>query len=104
VGPCQSVPSFSDDFSNPTSGWPISEDSIIKIGYLNGEYQIFVKQANYIVRAGNNYQAADFQVELDVRDAASFDGSAGMYFGSTNVGFYDYEIAYGQFALFAMIS
>jgi hypothetical protein len=98
--PTPTPPTFSDDFSNPSSGWPVNEDSISKVGYLGGEYQILVKQGNYIVRAGNNYQASDFQVELDARDAGSVDGSVGMYFGSvTNVGFYDFEVAYGQFDL-----
>jgi hypothetical protein len=98
--PTPTPPTFSDDFSNPSSGWPVNEDSISKVGYLGGEYQILVKQGNYIVQAGNNYQAGDFQVELDARDAASVDGGIGMYFGSVpNVGFYDFEVGYGQFLL-----
>jgi hypothetical protein len=98
--PTATPPTSSDDFSNPNSGWPVVEDSTSKIGYLNGEYQIFIKSANIVLRVGYDNPIADFQVELDARDAASIDGSNGIYFGSTNAGFYDFEVGYGQFALF----
>jgi hypothetical protein len=91
--------SFSDDFSNPNSGWPVAEDSIAKVGYLNGEYQILLKQNGYIDRAGPGVQEADFQVEADARAAASTQGTAGLYFGAVNnVGFYDFEVGFGAFS------
>jgi hypothetical protein len=91
---------FTDDFSNPSSGWPVTDDSVATTGYLNGEYQILIKQMNFIVRAGHSYQASDFQVQVDARDASNTNGSVGLYFGSvTNVGYYDFEVAFGQFYL-----
>lgn len=34
---------FSDDFSNPASGWDTGEDIYYRAGYSSGEYEIFIK-------------------------------------------------------------
>lgn len=94
-------PTFSDNFCNSNSGWPSGSDSFSTVGYLPCEYQIVVLQANYLIRIGHSYQAADFQAEVDAHAATGAAGSVGMYFGSvTNVGFYDFEVTNNQFALF----
>ena len=35
---------FSDDFSDPTSGWSIDEDSPVRSGYQNDEYEIAINE------------------------------------------------------------
>jgi hypothetical protein len=91
---------FNDDFSDPNSGWVVTENDVAKVGYVSGEYQIFLKKDGYVEQVGHNYQASDLQAEVDVRDAGSTDGSSGLYFGYVlNVGFYDFEVAYGQYIL-----
>jgi PKD repeat protein len=41
TGAC--LPTYFDDFSNPNSGWPQSDNTDARLGYLNGEYQILQK-------------------------------------------------------------
>jgi hypothetical protein len=101
ASPTPNGPFFSDNFSDPTSGWLIDNTTDHTIGYLGGEYQILVKNPGFIVKAGHNLYATDFQVNLDARDASIIDGSNGIYFGAINsVGFYDFEVGYGQFVLY----
>ena len=42
------ITSFTDDFSDPSSGWPISENAEFKYGYKDGKYVIILKKANLI--------------------------------------------------------
>ena len=38
--PGQSCPAYyTDNFSDPASGWPVSEDSRRKYAYIDGQYQ-----------------------------------------------------------------
>lgn len=62
---------YSDTFSSPQSGWPANEDSISKVGYLDGEYQVLVKQSNYSVGATPGIVGSDFSMEVDARPAAT---------------------------------
>lgn len=39
---------YFDDFSNPDSGWPISEDDRVHTEYLNDEYRMLTKVAGYL--------------------------------------------------------
>ncbi|MCL4459851.1 MAG: hypothetical protein M1136_05760 [Chloroflexi bacterium] len=90
---------FSDDFSNPGGGWPSGDDAVTSVGYVDGEYRILVKQANYVVRAGHSLSTADFRAEVDARAVASTNGTYGLYFGSGDAGFYLYEVYNGQYRL-----
>jgi hypothetical protein len=76
-------PSFFDDFSNPSSGWPIGEDNYVRAEYLNGEYRILSKNGNYIYLfrspACSHY---DYVVEADVHWDRIGD-SYGLLFGIT---------------------
>ena len=72
---------FFDDFSNPESGWPIFEDEDVLYEYLNGEYRILVKNAEWWAAASPDYQAADYIVTVDVRRAGDVWGKYGIIFG-----------------------
>src|SRR5438094_494854 len=86
-----SVPNLSppfafDDFSDPTSGWPIGPvtdkagATIATRGYVGGTYQVLFQQGGYLIRSGHNYLVGDFQAEEDVYPQASTGGTIGFYF------------------------
>ena len=98
----KNLSTFSDDFSDPNSGWPVVGDAVGSVRYIGGEYGILFKQANYFYRAGHNLLAGDFQVDVDTRALTlGLDGANGLYFISDNSGFYAYQIRpnSGDFAL-----
>jgi hypothetical protein len=107
-------PLFSDDFSNPASGWPTTPQTdpsgrvIATRGYVGGTYQILFSQDaslfqlyGFYVPAQHGLLAGDFQVEADVwPQSSNTDGTIGVYFdnGSTT-GFYDFEVGLGGYYL-----
>ena len=95
--PC--LPVYSDDFSNPASGWPIGDSSTRSMGYLNGEYRILVKPADYISWTWGDFGASDYRLEVDGRAAGHSDGAVSLAFGGTAEGFYLFEVSQGHFAL-----
>ena len=88
------VPNFSDDFSNPASGWPVGTDSNMSLQYLNGEYQMQQFSPNGWVGAVPGYAQSDYTVTVDVRNATNVYGSAGILFGLSDdwTQFYTFEI------------
>lgn len=70
-----------DDFSNPNSGWDISDTPESTYGYVNGEYQILVKQPEigYMV-ARELAMPADYRMEISARLATTTIGSYGVLF------------------------
>jgi hypothetical protein len=85
---------FFDDFSNPESGWPISEDEIGMSGYTNGEYQVKFNEAGWRYFARPGVQATDFIVEVDVRKVSDGYGTYGILVGISDdwSEFYSFEI------------
>jgi len=83
---------FTDDFSNPGSGWPTNDDAVATGGYLNGEYRITFKQANWIVRSSPSLSGGDFSAGVDVRTLTPDpNNSYGLYFGQTAAGYYMFQ-------------
>lgn len=77
--PCQRL--YFDDFSNPSSGWPIINNASSLLEYNNGEYRILVRntQSGYGVRP--DFQAANYSVSVDMRNPGNLNGSYGIAFG-----------------------
>jgi uncharacterized repeat protein (TIGR01451 family) len=92
-------PSFFDNFSNPGTGWPIANDEIATLGYMNGEYQVLVKPAGWVVFAYHDYGVSEYKLEVDTRAASHVNGGTGLIFGLSNNGFYLFEISDGWFSL-----
>lgn len=74
---------YFDDFSDPTSGWAIGENEVYIYRYLDGEYQIYLKQRDTgrgitpdLVMPG------DYRVEVEARKLSAGDGSYGLIFGT----------------------
>jgi len=73
---------YTDDFSNPDSGWPDSDDGNIRFAYTNGEYEILIRVYDETAIATPGVKVTDFIAEVDVRVFDPFGtGSQGFLFG-----------------------
>jgi hypothetical protein len=61
-------PLFADDFSDSTSGWPVSDDGNRSYEYLNNEYRILVRNTGWWVGARPGFTASDYILTVDVRN------------------------------------
>ncbi len=77
--PCS--PLYSDDFSNPASGWPIADTGNVRYEYLNGEYRLLVRSKNYGAGVRPGLQVSDYAVDVDVRNQNNVSGSYGIVIG-----------------------
>lgn len=89
-----SAPYF-DDFSDPSSGWPIYVSTPTSYQYINGEYQIYHTQANRwsAVTVGHVIENLEAAI-IDGRITNSRDGIWGIVYGLNNdwSDFYTFEI------------
>ena len=76
---------YFDDFSDPNSGWWSGENESVKAGYLNGEYQILIKntKTGWIMSDPDLVLLSDYRIEVDARQASSNASSYsyGLMFG-----------------------
>jgi uncharacterized repeat protein (TIGR01451 family) len=72
---------YTDDFSDPGSGWAIDEDSVCRYAYTGGQYQIWVKDISYLISTTPGAQATDFTVAVSARRASGSRGGYGIVFG-----------------------
>jgi len=73
---------YFDDFSDPNSGWVILDEEWGKAGYLNGEYQILLKNTqDYTLVTPDLVLPSDYRIEVDARQASSNASSYGLMFG-----------------------
>ena len=77
--PC--VPLYSDTFSNPGSGWLVADNDNYRTEYRNGEYRMLVRSTGWGVYSYPGFQASDYSVSVDVRNAFGVFGSYGILFG-----------------------
>jgi uncharacterized repeat protein (TIGR01451 family) len=94
--PC--LPIFTDDFSNPSSGWAIANGDGYAMGYDNGAYFIAVNQ-NWIAWSMLDFGLSDFRIEVDAWPALNLNGATALIFSATNSGFYTFEIIDGNFSV-----
>jgi hypothetical protein len=100
---------FIDDFSDPTSGWPISQSGFSQKGYVTGQYWMKVLQPNYEAYAGNSlYTLGDVQLEVSAYSDTPTIAAYGLFFAYSGVpgqsgetSLYDFQInpGTGQFEL-----
>ena len=85
---------FYDDFSNPSSGWPVGENQHVRFEYLNNEYRILVKSTGLWAGARPGFKASDYVAVVDVRNATGVDATYGIIFGLSDdwTQFYAFEI------------
>jgi hypothetical protein len=91
VKPCPVL--FFDDFSNPSSGWPIVNNNINWLGYFEGEYRIVMVSGQNFGIAIAPARAQDYKVTVDLRNATNIPGSYGILFAYDELhGWYTLEI------------
>jgi len=86
---------WQDDFSDPTSGWPVSDAEWAKLEYLAGEFHALIKQAHFSVVFGPlSLYATNFTLEVDGRgDLATY----GLMFGGNAGEWYWFEVQPGNY-------
>lgn len=70
-----------EDFSDPTSGWPNFDSDDLKVGYVNGEYQVLLKDSPVWTGYRLDPQYYDFVASIEVRNPDATPGWYGLYFG-----------------------
>lgn len=78
---CTCSPYYSDDFSDPGSGWPVYYDDHVGVAYTDGQYQIWLKKPSlgWLVTPGA--RAADFMVAVSACRITGTYGVYGIIFG-----------------------
>jgi hypothetical protein len=81
--PRTGVIAFSDDFSDPESGWYEGATSDLTYGYANGEYRITIGRSGWAQGVWNETYLTvdDFTMEVDYR-IVSARGRGGIFFGT----------------------
>lgn len=69
-----------DDFSNPSSGFPIVDTSTNTYQYINGEYQILNKTDGYLGAVTVGHELEEFEFEISMRRVGSARGFYGIVF------------------------
>lgn len=64
---------WSDDFSNPASGWKTESDASAEIAYHNGVMRVFVKAPNSIAWAFARRTFSDFRLTVEATQVAGPD-------------------------------
>lgn len=100
---------FSDDFSNPESGWSQDWTDVSYHTYCEGEYCIRVARSGWYQAAWNGtpIHVGDFIMEVDLRltapDGGAGSGHGGLFFGETfimeNVSYFAIS-SDGEYALY----
>ena len=78
---------FFDNFSDPNSGWYTGDTATWKYGYLNGEYQILLKNPQWGGGVTPDLVLpSDYRIEVDARQAVSGESTYALLFGTRWVG------------------
>lgn len=72
------VPTYSDDFGDSGSGWPVGDNSDYRTHYLDGEYRVLVKRPYCWAMASPQVACASCSVEVDAHHASSAYGAYGI--------------------------
>ena len=73
---------YEDDFSDPNSGWASEDDEFWTFGYINGEYQIRLKDAwTNSLMTPDLILPSDYSIEVDARQVSANVSGYGLVFG-----------------------
>jgi hypothetical protein len=92
---------YIDNFSDPNSGWPIVEDSDVKLAYAGGEYQILVKKASSGMSVTPGAKAIDFTASVSARRISGSGGYYGILFGLNEdwSQYYEFDIGANSYSI-----
>jgi uncharacterized repeat protein (TIGR01451 family) len=101
----QSCPAYyTDNFSDPTSGWPVDDDSNRRYVYTDGQYQIWVKNPAAGWWATPGAKATDFTASVSARRTSGVSGAYGIRFGikddNGSGSFYEFIVEDTYFSIF----
>ncbi|MBN1583335.1 MAG: hypothetical protein JXA89_21680 [Anaerolineae bacterium] len=75
-------PLYTDDFSDPGSGWPVFDDGTTRHAYYDDQYLISIVYSSDWSVATPGFAASDFALSVDVVNMAQMDnGDYGLVFG-----------------------
>ncbi len=72
---------YSDDFSNPNSGWPSGDYDETSFGYQSGEYRILIKTPEFFTVVYSGFHAQDYKFSVDLHNITGAFASYGIVFG-----------------------
>jgi len=92
---------YTDNFSDPGSGWPISDTGERQFAYTGGQYRIWVKNpsAGWFVTPGA--KATDFTASVSARRASGSSGAYAIQFGINEdwSQFYEFTIGVNSYSI-----
>jgi hypothetical protein len=94
---------MSDDFSDDQSGWSTNQTANYSVGYLAGEYRIWITAAGRLVRVTPGLNLTDSVLEVEARNAGSVLGDYGLLFALSDdsQSFYIFLVSSnGKYAIF----
>jgi hypothetical protein len=83
---------YFDDFSNPSSGWPVGENSSIRVEYDNGEYSYSTRQRGIFTLPSPANAYSSYRVETDIRWNGTLGDSFGLGFGLDTQSYYIFDV------------
>ncbi len=91
---------YSNDFSNPTSGWTIDADSDGSVGFTDGMYYIQVNNPRKVITGTSGYEASDVVLDVSAQIAQSTgDGDFGLICRcQTDGSYYAFEVRENGYA------
>jgi hypothetical protein len=72
---------YTDNFGDPKSGWYVNDNSSRRYAYVNGEYQIWVKNPNDAWYETPGAKATDFTASVSAHRTSGTYGAYGLLFG-----------------------
>jgi predicted GH43/DUF377 family glycosyl hydrolase len=92
---------YTDNFSDPGSGWPVSDNGDRRYAYVGGEYQIWVKNPNKGWSVTPGAKATDFTASVSARRASGTTGGYGIIFGINEdwSQWYEFDIGVNSYSI-----
>ena len=75
------TPIYFDDFSDPGSGWLISDHAKYAMGYANGNYRIEVREPNLLIRSPCDRAFGDCTIQVEAWRDEGANSAYGILFG-----------------------
>ena len=84
---------FSDDFSDSGSGWDTNENENARLAYEAGEYQVWVKNDDYLYRpSAPNVLCENCRIDVKARYASASYNSYGILFAYSDSDYYAFIV------------